>query len=81
VGALFIPALALAAGTFSGSPKLFEAVYVILWYAGPINRVGPLDFMGTTSGTATGKVALAYLLGAAMLLLLAFLGRRRQVQI
>ena len=50
-GALFIPALALACGAWSNTNKLFEALYVVLWYMGPLNRVPGLDFMGATLGT------------------------------
>jgi hypothetical protein len=80
VGALFIPALALFAGTWSGGPKLFEVVYVMLWYAGPINRVGTLDFMGA-AGATSENVAQAYLFITTILLLLAFLGRMRRARV
>ena len=49
IGALFIPSLALALGIWSGSRKLFEVVYMLWWYAGPINQVDTLDFMGASS--------------------------------
>jgi hypothetical protein len=52
-GALFIPAFALACGAWSGSNRLFEALYVLLWYIGPLNRVPALDFMGATLATRT----------------------------
>lgn len=44
-GALFIPALALALGTLSGAPRVFQAVYVVVWYL-MINDVPALDVMG-----------------------------------
>ncbi|MGH9580613.1 MAG: hypothetical protein ACRD2R_06445, partial [Terriglobales bacterium] len=46
VGALFIPSLALALGVWTGSSKAFEALYVSLWYIGPLQAFAPLDFMG-----------------------------------
>ena len=49
----FIPTLALALGVWSGSRKLFEVTYVLLWYAGPVNRISPLDYMGVAGGSAT----------------------------
>jgi len=49
-GTLFIPALALACGAWSNTNKLFEALYVVLWYMGPLNRVPGLDYMGATLG-------------------------------
>ncbi|MFF8771978.1 hypothetical protein [Kitasatospora sp. NPDC015120] len=45
-GALFIPSLALALGTLSRSHRLFQALYLPLWYLA-VNQVAALDFMGT----------------------------------
>jgi hypothetical protein len=63
--AAFIPALALACGTLSGGSRLFEALYLMLWYVGPLNHVPALDFIGTTvqpSADHGGRVAAAALL-------------------
>jgi hypothetical protein len=38
-GALFIPSLALLLGTASRTHRMFQALYVILWYAA-VNQVG-----------------------------------------
>lgn len=46
VGVLFVPALALAAGRLSGTPRLFEIVYLVLWYVGVANQQAVLDFGG-----------------------------------
>jgi hypothetical protein len=78
-GALFIPTLALALGVWSGSNKLFEVVYMLWWYAGPINRVESLDFMGTGSAPSLSRV-LVYGLFTALLLALALFGRKRQLK-
>ena len=62
VGALFIPALALTLGCWSGSSKLFEVVYTMLWYCGPVEGLAVLDFMGASApafgmiGTLIGLV-------------------------
>ncbi len=61
VGCLFIPALAFALGTLSGSPRLFEVVYLLLWYAGPMNHVAQLDYTGATPAARTAGVAWLYL--------------------
>jgi hypothetical protein len=50
-GCLFVPALAIALGTLSGSVRLFEIVYLLLWYAGPVNHVAALDYTGLGAGT------------------------------
>lgn len=52
LAALLIPGLALALGTWSGGSKAFEIVYLLWWYAGPLNRVPALDFMGISPGSA-----------------------------
>ncbi|MEK2489986.1 hypothetical protein WN990_10520 [Kitasatospora purpeofusca] len=45
-GALFIPSLALALGTLSRTHRLFQALYLPLWYLA-VNQIAALDFMGT----------------------------------
>jgi hypothetical protein len=58
VGALFVPSLAVFLGCASGSSKLFEILYLLLWYGGPLNSVPFLDFMGATEeGVRTGMPA------------------------
>jgi hypothetical protein len=78
-GALFVPTLALALGVWSGSRKLFEVVYMLWWYAGPINGMESLDFMGTGSDLQLSR-ALAYGLFTILLFALAVIGRRRQIK-
>lgn len=80
VGALFIPTLALALGVWSSSSKLFEAVYAFLWYLGPINQLAAFDFMGATRAAVAAGVPVIYLIITLILLALAFIGRRRQLQ-
>jgi hypothetical protein len=76
-GALFVPSLALALGVWSGSRRTFEIAYTFLWYLGPINRVSALDYMGGTPEAVAGGVWRITLAASAVLLGLAFLGRRR----
>jgi len=75
-GALFIPSLALAFGVWSGLSKLFEAIYTVWWYVGPLHHTPVLDFVGGTRASSSPGL---YLGLAGGLLLLACLGRRRQV--
>jgi hypothetical protein len=90
VGALFIPALALAMGCWSRNSRLFEVVYAILWYAGPVEGIAALDFMGASGGslsctcrspgtTSLPDTRLIYLACTIVLLVLAFVGRKRQL--
>lgn len=75
-GALFIPSLALALGVWSGSSKLFEAIYTVWWYVGPLHQIPGLDFVGWSRASSSPGL---YLTLAAGLLLASCLGRRRQV--
>jgi len=54
LAAAFVPALALAAGTWTGGGTLFEVVYLFLWYAGPMQRIGWLDYTGVTTTRPAG---------------------------
>ncbi len=78
VGALFIPTLALALGCWSGGSKLFEVVYTVLWYAGPMSRISFLDFMGASGDAVATGMPLCYLGLTAVLFGLAVLARRRR---
>ena len=79
VGALFIPTMALAMGVWSGTGKLFEAVYVVWWYIGPIHHDRTLDFMFTSPASFSGLTLPAYLAATLILIGLAVLGRIRQM--
>lgn len=56
-GAVFVPTLALGCGALSGTTRLFEIVYLVLWYVGPMNRT-TLDF---TQGAYAPGFAIASL--------------------
>lgn len=77
-GCFFIPALALALGTLSGSPRLFEVVYLLLWYAGPMNGVAELDYTGATAAARAAGIAWIYPTLAAALFTVAWAARARR---
>lgn len=76
VGALLPPSLAVCLGVWSGGGRVFEVVYSVGWYIGPLSRLPALDFTFTTGNT--GLVP-AYAMIVAALLMLAVLGRWRAV--
>jgi hypothetical protein len=80
VGALFVPALALALGVWAGHSRAFEAVYLLLWYMGPVEGIPALDFAGATAEGLSAGMPLVYLAISASLLALALLGRWRRVR-
>jgi hypothetical protein len=69
---IFIPTLALALGVFSSGSRVFEVVYLFLWYMGPYQKVQSIDFI-------TGAPQVFLLVSAALLLLSAF-WRSRQIR-
>jgi hypothetical protein len=75
-GALFIPSLALALGVWSGSGKLFEAIYTVWWYVGPLHQTPGIDFVGGSHASSSATLYLSLTMG---LLLAACVGRRGQV--
>ena len=79
VGALFIPTLALLLGTVSGTKKLFEVSYLVIWYLGPVNHVTAFDFLGATDTSVTGAIPQAYFITSLVLVIGAFLFRQRQM--
>jgi hypothetical protein len=73
---LFIPSFALALGVWSNSHKLFEVLYVTIWYLGPMNKIETVDFLGANSSGNPG-----FFLPLSMALIVAaFIGRARQLQ-
>ncbi len=75
IAVLFIPSLAVALATWSGSSKAFEVIYMAIWYFGPLNHIiAPLDFLDVSVG-----IKLFYLTAAIALLCVAFIGRQRQL--
>jgi hypothetical protein len=80
VGAMFIPSLALFLGVWTGSSKVFEFLYTLLWYIGPMNEVTSLDFMGIVPASVETGVWLWYFGVTVILVILAFMGRKLQLQ-
>ena len=76
-GALFVPSLALALGTWSQTNRLFEIVYVVLWYVGPLHPldIPGLDFMGAADASIAAGVPLHFVLAAGVALVFAVVGR------
>jgi len=77
VGAtLALPAAALAVGVWTARPRLFETVFLLAWYLGPVNGVVPLDFVAARPETVAAGTPLAYVVATPVLLAVAALGRR-----
>jgi len=75
VGVLFVPSLALALGTWSGSNRLFEVAYLFWWYLA-LNGLPMFDFISAKVSSPTLAMPLAYLTGMVLLLVTAVAGRQ-----
>ncbi|HEX5808476.1 MAG TPA: ABC transporter permease subunit [Anaerolineales bacterium] len=73
--ALFIPSLALVLGVWSNGRKLFEVLYISLWYLA-MNKLAAVDFLGASSD---GNVSF-FIPASILLIAFAFIGRARQLQ-
>jgi hypothetical protein len=81
VATIFIPSLALALAVWSGSSKLFEVVYLVLWYAGPMNQFLPqLDFMGASDRAISSGIPVVFLIAGIALIGVALVGRQRKIR-
>lgn len=74
---LFPPSLALVAGLWTGSPRLFEALYLAIWYIGPLNGGYFADFVGITQLSVANRVPLVFAAVGVVAVLAA--ARQRQV--
>jgi hypothetical protein len=75
-GAFFIPSLALACGVWSGTSKLFEILYMLIWYLGPLNKLMLLDYIGS-HGNGRPEFFIPF---SIVLIIFAFIGRTRQIR-
>ena len=75
-GAFFIPSLALACGVWSGTSKLFEILYMLIWYLGPLNKLMVLDYIGS-HGNGRPEFFIPF---SIVLIVFAFIGRTRQIR-
>ncbi len=78
LSAALVPAFALACGIWSGGAKLFEVLYLFLWYIGPMHQVPELDYTGVTVAR-TSLLWSVYLALTAAMFVIAWSGRQRQM--
>ncbi len=80
-GCLAIVMLAVALGILSNGPRLFEGIYVALWYLGPLQRAWPVDFAAVSEPAARAGVPLWFVVLAAGLLAVAMALERRRYRL
>ena len=79
--ATFIPAAAIALGTWGQSARLFQMVYLSVWYAGPMQGVGLFDFIGLKPDIPVDTNRVLTVVGVtAVLIVIGIAGRARQIR-
>lgn len=76
-GVVMVPSLATASAVLSGTTRLFEVAYLIVWYVGIANRTPVLDFGGVVGPPPTSVVGFVLVGGSS--LVVAVFARRRQI--
>lgn len=79
VAVIFTPTLALTLSVLSGTHRLFEVVYLLLWYMA-LNKMTFADYMGATPEALAQGMPLIYFGLSLGLLAAAVAGRMRQVR-
>jgi len=79
IAAAFVPALALTSGVLSGSRRLFEVLYILAWYVGPMNKLPAVDYTGLTDGAVAAGTPVRFAVAALLLLITAAVFRARRL--
>ncbi|MEG0472298.1 MAG: hypothetical protein RR588_08190 [Solibacillus sp.] len=69
IGIMFIVTLAITLGYFTKSRRVFESIYLLLWYMGPVNQIPYLDFAGlSTNHSLQYFIISIFLMGSVVIL-------------
>ncbi len=81
VGAMFIPTLAYMLGIWTRTSKTFEGIYLVMMFAGLLNKVMVFDFIGVLDKSIEHGMPFKYLMISVLSVLIALYGRKRQAKI
>jgi hypothetical protein len=76
----FVPVFAITCGSLTGGRKLFEVLYTLLWYMGPLNKLPLLDFTGSAGYEPGSKHLMTWVAITLFIGLTGFLARWRQAR-
>ncbi|MFH2048649.1 MAG: hypothetical protein ABIJ12_04300 [bacterium] len=79
IGVIFVPSLALMFGTLTRSKKMFEVVYLMLWYIGSVDKLAAIDVLGTLEASVTPTKLIVLSILTIVFIIAAFQTRRIQV--
>ena len=71
-----IPGDFVECGVWSGTSKLFEILYMLIWYLGPMNKITELDYIGS-HGNGRPEFFIPF---SIVLIVFALIGRTRQIR-
>jgi len=80
IGALFVPSLALMFGILTRSKKMFEVVYLMLWYIGSVDKLTALDILGTLEASVSVTKLIVLTILIILFLTISFQTRRIQIK-
>jgi len=80
IGVLFVPSLALALGVWTNGSRTFEIIYLLLWYMSIQSGATMFDYRGATAEAISSGVPLYYAIITIVLIILATLGRQKQIR-
>jgi len=66
-------------GTLTRSKKMFEVVYLMLWYIGSIDKLTAIDVLGTLEASVNPAKLIVLAILTILFLIIAFQTRRLQV--
>lgn len=79
IGAMFIPSLAIASGVITGGRKLFEVLYTLIFYIGPLNKTPLCDFTGSSLNSNFATSISVWGTITVVLIIITVVGRQLQV--
>ena len=77
VGAMLVPSFALACGTLTKTAKLFEALYIVAWYTGPMQPAPLIDYTGASKALRASNQPEQLLMVVVICIAVTFLARQK----
>jgi hypothetical protein len=66
-------------GIWVGNGRLFEIIYLLWWFTGPLNHLPVLDYLAMLSPEKTMQFSLIFLIGTLLLLLVSCVRRKQHL--
>lgn len=80
IGIVFITSLSVFLGVVSCSSTLFEVIYILLWYIGPLNKMPYFDFLGISQGAIESRMYIVYGMLSVVMIIITIITRLNRVK-